>query len=266
MSWVVTAPTVIASGRIASAVAGECLAGLPNAAKTATIAQIQACGKTAGQTWTLYQNGTVHLGALCLTAATPAGGPVTPVLSGCLNSPAQLWQQAAGGGLANLATSTGAGKCLTDPGSAKAAGTPVTLAGCVGSGTSQGWNLPVGQLAFGLAGQCLLAKPGKVNAGICAVGAGQGWSVTSDGLIKAVGQCLRATGAALGPGTPVTLAACGNTPAQHWQLLPFGWGTLIANPASGLCLTVPTARPSAVTRLALGYCGNANPRQAWRTI
>jgi len=81
--------------------------------------------------------------------------------------------------------------------------------------------------------------------------------------------------AVLGAERPPVDHACGAGPGQQWQPLPTlatsasavtsttgSIGTLLVNPATGLCLNVPaTATPP----LTLAYCASGYPRQTWRT-
>lgn len=267
-NWSVAPPPLITAGPIRLAMDDKCLAGLPDSSGTTVVALIWSCGQSAGQRWGIAQNGTVRLGTRCLAAITTSTGGIVPALRSCTSRLAQLWRQADAGGLVNVQT----GLCLTDPGASQTNGTPVTLAGCVGT-ASQGWTLPAGQLAPGLQGRCIAGysatstSPAKISLTKCATTSSQNWTITPHGAITVAGLCLATaqTGTAATTGTPVTLSACGTSPGQHWQPIPTPGGLLIVNPASGRCLAVPTQAVTTTSPLALNYCVTNYPRRAWRS-
>jgi len=270
-SWTVTAGPVVAAGPVRLGLPGWCLASL-SGASTATpgaVPQVRRCGKTAGQQWEAAQNGSLSIAGECLTAVTTAEQP-TLALDACTGQPAQVWQQAPGGGLLSAAT----GDCLADPGASQKAGTAVTLAACTGD-KGQAWSLPPGPVSDGLPAGCLvLAATGphdakRVDLRRCATSpgklakSGQAWSIAANGTIADGTHCLTAPAPARA-GSLVELSACGTTAAQRWLLLPGGAGTLIVSPASGLCLEA-AAHPAATSPLELGYCLAGSPRLSWRS-
>ncbi len=260
--WTVTAGPTVAAGLVRLGLPGLCLASLSGAP------QIRSCGKTAGQQWDAALNGSLSMAGGCLTAVTTAEQPAL-ALDACTGQPAQIWQQAPGGGL----LSTAAGDCLADPGASKKAGTAVTLAACTGD-KGQAWSLPPGPVADGLPGGCLvLAATGphhaeRISLRRCATSpgrlakSGQAWSIAVNGTIADDAHCLTAPAPATA-GSLVGLGACGTSAAQRWLLMPGGSGTMIVSPASGLCLEA-AARPAATSPLALGYCLAGSPRLSWR--
>jgi hypothetical protein len=271
--WTIGPAPVITAGRIGLALgqAGKCLAGLPGT--TGPAPKIWSCGKSAGQHWSLAQNGAVEEGGKCLAALALPGGKTAAALRTCTGRLAQIWQQTGQGGLASAQT----GQCLTDPNAGLANGIVVTLAGCDGT-QRQAWTLPPGPLAPGIRGMCLagFAASGghlaRLKLARCGRAVSQKWAITPRGAITIAGRCLD-TGTTPSAGTPVTLAACTTRPAQQWQPLPVlattatttvsatgTIGTFLVNPKTGLCLDVPATTP-----LSLAYCATGYPRLTWRT-
>lgn len=275
--WTISSPAVVTAGKIRLALGrtAMCLADLPGAA--APTAKVWSCRTSAGQSWSLTRNGTVRQGGRCLAAVTLADGTPAVALRFCTNRTAQIWQQVAQGGLASAQT----GQCLTKPKISPSDGTAVTLAGCSGIGR-QAWTLPAGPLAPGVAGQCLAEVPASAGHSAhvvltrCRTAPSQNWVITPAGTIASGRLCLNA-GTVPAVGTPVTLTTCGARPGQQWQSLPAlattgstvasttgSTGTLLVNPAAGLCLDA-TASRTAASPLTLALCGAGYPRQTWRT-
>lgn len=275
--WTISSPPVVTAGKIRLALGGNamCLADLPSSA--GPTAKVWRCGKSAGQGWSLAENGTIEQSGKCLAAVTLADGSPAVGLRSCTGRTAQIWQQVAQGGLASAQT----GQCLTEPKISPPDGTTVTLAGCSGI-ARQAWTLPPGPLAPGISGQCLAkvaasgGKPAHTVLTRCQTASSQNWVITPAGAIEFGRLCLDA-GTATAPGAPVRLTSCGNRPGQQWQPLPAlattpstvasttgSTGTFLVNPATGLCLDV-AATGTATSPLTLAYCSIGYPRQTWRT-
>ena len=273
--WTITSPAVITAGKIRLALGGTamCLADRPGS--TGPTAKLTACGRSAGQRWSLTSNGSIEQAGKCLTAITGPDGLPAVGLRTCTNRMAQIWQQLAQGGLASAKT----GQCLTKPATGPAYA--VTLAGCAGI-ARQAWTLPAGPLAPGIPGRCLAkvaasgGEPAHVALARCRAVASQNWAITPAGAIGIGSRCLDA-GPSPAAGTPVTLSACAAGPGQRWQPLPAlattastvasttgSTGTLLINPATGLCLDV-AATATATSPLALAYCSTGYPHETWRT-
>ena len=273
--WAISSPAVVTGGKVRLALGGAamCLADLSSSA--GPTAKVWGCGKSSGQNWSLAQNGTIEQGGRCLAAVTLADGTPAVALRFCTDRTAQIWQQVAQGGLASAQT----GQCLTEPKISPPNGTAVTLAGCAGI-ARQAWTLPPGPLAPGIAGQCLAkvaasaGHPAHVVLARCRTAPSQNWVITPAGTIQFGGLCLDA-GTALAAGTPVTLTTCRARAGQQWQPLPAlattgstvasttgSTGTLLVNPAAGLCLNVAA---TATSPLTLAYCSIGYPHQTWRT-
>jgi GH25 family lysozyme M1 (1,4-beta-N-acetylmuramidase) len=275
--WTITSPPVIAAGRMRLALGGAvtCLADLRGSA--GPTAKVWACGRSSGQRWSLTENGSIEQAGKCLAAVTLADGTPAIGLRSCTNRVAQIWQQVAQGGLASAKT----GQCLSEPKTSPPDGTAVTLAGCAGI-ARQAWTLPPGPLAPDIPGQCLAkvsaagGKPAHVMLTRCRAVASQNWVITPAGAIQFGSRCLDA-GPTAAAGTPVTLTTCAAGSGQQWQPLPAlattastvasttgSTGTLLVNPAAGLCLDVAAAG-TATSPLTLAYCAIDHPRLTWRT-
>lgn len=279
LNWTVVASPVATTGQVRLALnnAGKCLADRPLASGPA--AQIEPCGKTPGQRWTIARDGAISQGGMCLAALTQPGGTITAALRSCDNRLAQIWRQTRSGGLASAQT----GLCLTDPNASLANGTAAVLGGCAGT-QRQAWTLPPGPLSPGVLGKCLAetpasgGNPAALALAGCSIGAtataGQRWTITPGGAITTGSLCLD-TGKSPAPATPVTLAACASGHAtQRWRPLASltssaatiasatgTSGTFLVNPATGLCLAAPAA--ASTSPLALSYCVTGFPRLTW---
>lgn len=281
--WTTRPPLPLATGRLRLAIASLCLA-----VPAGLTARTWTCGKSAGQTFQVTQNGTIQISGHCLAELSPAS--TTPVLRPCTSLLGQIWQQTQAGALANAQS----GRCLTDPGASRKDGTALTLTGCDGT-QRQAWTLPPAPLATGL-GQCIHVtsasggNPASLTLVRCATTrqARQGWTIAPDGTISASGGpvsastvpagCLTTTGITATAGTPITLTPCPaaatrHFPAQQWQPMPrlggpsgpggpASTGSFLINPATGLCLAV-APQPPAGTPLTLGYCLAGYPSLTW---
>ena len=273
--WTITFPPVITAGRIRLALGrtAMCLADRPSSAGPA--AKLKACGRSAGQRWSLSENGSIKQAGKCLAAITAADSMPAVGLRTCTNHTAQIWQQVAEGGLASAKT----GQCLTKPATGPVGA--VTLAGCAGI-ARQAWTLPPGPLAPGIPGQCLAevsaagGKPAHLVLTRCRAVASQHWVITPAGAIEFGSRCLDA-GPSPAAGAAVTLTTCAARPGQHWQPLPAlattastvasttgSTGALIVNPASGMCLDV-AATATSTSPLTLAYCETGYPHETWRS-
>jgi hypothetical protein len=213
-------------------------------------------------------NGEIRLAGKCLAALGVRAGHAAATMRACAGRTAQLWRPTIAGGLANAQTRYTL--CLADPGASRVNGTTLDLAPCDGS-AGQAWTLPPGPLAPGEPGRCLTAHHASaagsptVSLERCEAIASQAWQLAPGGSIAAAHLCLDAAPPAT-PGGPVIAAACRASAAQRWRPIPGAAGqagSLIVNPASGLCMTT-MARHAVSSPVALGYCEAGNPRQAWR--
>jgi hypothetical protein len=123
-----------------------------------------------------------------------------------------------------------------------------------------------GQIHLALDGKCLL-DPGNrtangthVQIGNCVPGATGRWTVASDDTIRVNGRCLDIAGTGSAGGKQLQLTSCGNAnPRQLWTQ---GTSGMLANPASGLCLTDPGSSKSNGTVPTMGAC-HVRPYEQW---
>jgi hypothetical protein len=115
-----------------------------------------------------------------------------------------------------------------------------------------------GQIRLLLDGKCLLDPGGKTANGThvqianCVSGATGRWTVASDGTIRVNGRCLQIAGAGSSAGRQLELWGCANAnPRQQWAP---GTSGVLANPASGLCVTDPAASKKNGTVPVMGAC------------
>jgi serine protease len=112
------------------------------------------------------------------------------------------------------------GVCLNDNGSSVAAGTPVTVAACNGSGAQQWDYLSSGNLR--VFGMCLTdpkAGAGKLVIARCTGATSQSWSHNESGefFLASNGLCLTDPGNSTTTGTQVKAAKCTAAASQKWS-------------------------------------------------
>jgi hypothetical protein len=118
---------------------------------------------------------------------------------------------------------------------------------------------PAGQIHLALNGKCLndpgnrTANGTRVNVANCGTGAGQRWTIGSDGTIRVHNHCLDIAGQHGSAGQPAQLLQCTRGPREIWVQ---GTAGELVNPASGLCLT------SSGSGTKMGACRIAK-NEAW---
>jgi GH25 family lysozyme M1 (1,4-beta-N-acetylmuramidase) len=120
----------------------------------------------------------------------------------------------------------GTGKCLDDPGSKTANGTPVDLSTCTGKSS-------------------------------------QRWTFVADGTLRTGGKCLQVFGGSTASGAKLRLYTCSSADeAQVWQAATDG---ALVNVRSGKCLDVPVASAANGTRPVIEPCVNSTTKanQHW---
>ena len=127
------------------------------------------------------------------------------------------------GAVGQLRQVGGTGKCLEDPGSKTANGSPVDLTTC-GSGTNQKW------------------------------------TVVQDGTMRVLGRCLDMAGLGTTTTTSLRLWTCNSGDgAQQWQA---GSDGELINPRSGKCIYVPVTSAGNGTKPVVHACAN-NAQYHW---
>ncbi|MEV6709713.1 RICIN domain-containing protein [Micromonospora wenchangensis] len=117
----------------------------------------------------------------------------------------------------------------------------------------------------GLGGKCLdvrnaaTADGTQVQILTCNGGAGQTWTVTPNGPIKALGKCLDVNGGGTANGTKIQLWSCTGGSPQVWSAQTDG---TLRNPASGKCLDVSGNSSADGTVVLLWTCSGA-ANQKW---
>ncbi|MFJ8690187.1 RICIN domain-containing protein [Micromonospora wenchangensis] len=117
----------------------------------------------------------------------------------------------------------------------------------------------------GLGGKCLdvrnaaTADGTQVQIFTCNGGAGQTWTVTPNGPIKALGKCLDVNGGGTANGTKIQLWTCTGGSPQVWSAQTDG---TLRNPASGKCLDVSGNSSADGTVVLLWTCSGA-ANQKW---
>ncbi|MDH6141677.1 hypothetical protein P3T35_003698 [Kitasatospora sp. GP30] len=255
------------TGNVTSGVPGKCLDGgdnAPDPAATALPADLWSCATTAGQSWTVGNDGTVQALGKCLDVTGGATTPGTPVeLWPCNGRGSQVWEQN-GRTLVNPES----GLCLTDPSASAADGTRLVLSTCGAAG--QDWRYPYGgqpiwsSFTNKTTNLCLSGgtdSPASVSLHGCtsSPSPAQNWQFVNDGTLRvSTGSCLDA-GSAGTDGSTVQLAPCSGAATQQWLLSPDGY---LQNPGSGKCLDDPRSTAVPGTPLDLWTC-NGTGAQVW---
>ncbi len=193
------------------AIDGRCLsinAGAGNGAR----ASIERCVRGDGrQDWTYLTHGLLRNPAtgrcLAVHGAAASGRPV--VIWSCGGDASTSWVLPAAPILSALP-----GRCLADPGSSSAAGTPMESSRC---GASRS----------------------------------QRWTAERNGTITIEGKCLAVAGSSLLDGAPIELAGCSRSAAQRWLRGP---NDQLINANSGRCLAIPGNSPATGTSLIQDDC------------
>jgi len=282
-----TLPTIEATGAIASAAGSGGLCadayGAGGAPVELQVVAVNTCDDSADQYWTVWSNGTVTNGGLCLGFGAPAswagGWPLQ--LDGCSGGSSEEWSQEYTPFEAAELYSPYYGLCLAHPDGNVTPGTVIVAAQCEGQ-SYEAWALPgfgttgtgsfpsvTGYGPIDPSGECAdaygtsdEASPGQeVAINGCDGDQAQDWATWSDGTVRAWNLCMDTTGGTQPlTGTPlVDLEPCDGAASQVW--IPQSDGALL-NSASGTCLDDPFASTSAGVELDVFPC-NGSVAQEW---
>ena len=114
---------------------GECLVQAKSAAGAKV--EIANCGSGAPTQQWMVSGSKLRSGSVCAAISSTSAATPGVVLRRCAAQKIQTWTVSGRGELRNAAD----GKCLTDPNSSLAAGTPVTVTRCANA-KDQTWWLP----------------------------------------------------------------------------------------------------------------------------
>ena len=93
----------------------------------------------------------------------------------------------------------------------------------------------------------------------CDDGAGERWTLATDGTIRSEGLCLEVNGGAITDGARVQTGTCDGTAGQQWKATD---GRDIVNPQSDKCLDVADFNPLTGAALQIWKCV-AGANQKW---
>lgn len=240
---------------------GKCLDDPGSKTANGSPVDLWTCGSGTNQKWTVVQDGTMRVLGKCLDMAGLGTTTNTALQLWNCNSGdgAQQWQAASDGELLNPRS----GKCIYIPTDSAGNGTKPVVHACAND-TRHHWLRPAGSVLSGLPGRCLATSGSAAELVNCANVATQHWTAESNGTIVQSGMCLT-TGGATTAGSGVSLGSCSGTAAQ-WTLISAGRIAVeLSNPASGLCVSVPTNSTASGTPLKMEACGN-NPYSTWDVV
>ncbi|WP_324609605.1 RICIN domain-containing protein, partial [Streptomyces sp. NRRL S-340] len=131
------APVSGPSGRVAG-YNGKCVEVAGGVSADGTAVQLNACGSSSSQVWTVAGDGSLRALGKCMTVAGGGTGDGTAVqLSACSGAASQKWQAQANGTLVGVQS----GRCLDATGPSSANGTRLQIWACAGS-DNQIWGVP----------------------------------------------------------------------------------------------------------------------------
>jgi hypothetical protein len=218
-----------------------------------TVIDLVTCSGKSNQALTAVQDGTIRVLGHCLTAS---GTGV--YLYSCNDTSAEQWRAGSFGSIVSARYNT----CLNGPSGGVADGTRLTTAACqnTASKVNQHWSRPVAPIVSGIAARCLNVSGSSVTFYTCGNYATEHWTLSPSGTLVAQssGQCLTEHTTA---GSALTQYSCvKGSPNQQWTIVAPGANviaTVLRNPQSGLCVTVPAASSANGSALVLGDCTTA---------
>jgi GH25 family lysozyme M1 (1,4-beta-N-acetylmuramidase) len=254
------------TGPVRFDVGGKCLNDAGNRTANGTPVNIAACNGGSSQQWTMAADHTLRIHGKCLgiSGSAKVSGAKT-VLGTCLGYASQQWSV----GSAAVLVNAPAGLCLAGS-SSGTGGVQAWLSPCKGGKASQKWTRPAGPVVSEVPGLCLNDQGASTAAGnpvviwSCGGQAAQNWTVQPDGTLRFSGKCLDITNSGPASGTPVDLLSCNGSASQQWRISAAGGGSLVQNPASGLCLADPGDATSNGAAVVVASCTAGDPGLVWR--
>jgi GH25 family lysozyme M1 (1,4-beta-N-acetylmuramidase) len=236
---------------------GKCLEDPGSGTANGSPVELWTCGSGTDQKWTTVQDGTIRVLGRCLDMdGTGAAANTALRLWTCdSGNPAQQWQAASDGELLNPSS----GKCIYVPTDSAGNGTKPVVHACANDARHH-WVRQAGSVLSGQPGHCLATSGSAAELVNCANVAAQHWTAETNGTIVQSGKCLTEGGTTAG--SAASFGSCSGTAAQ-WTLISAGRVAVeLSNPASGLCVSVPTNSTASGTPLKMEACGN-NPYSTW---
>jgi hypothetical protein len=236
---------------------GKCLEDPGSKTANGSPVELWTCGTSSNQKWTVVQDGTMRVLGKCLDMAGLGTATNTALQLWTCDSGdgAQQWQAGSDGELVNPRS----GKCVYVPVNSAGNGTRPVVHACANDPRHR-WLRPAAPVVSGLPGRCMAASGSAAELVNCANVAAQHWTAETNGTIVQSGKCLTEGGTTVG--SAVSFGSCSPAAAQ-WTLISAGRiAAELSNPASGLCVSVPTSSTASGTRLQMQACGN-NPYSTW---
>jgi RHS repeat-associated protein len=256
---------LVPAGALSSGMSGKCL-------DDGSKIDIWDCTGSAGQDWTVRNDGTIQIMGKCLDVQGAGTANSTPVdLYTCNGGGNQIWEPGPNGWLINPAS----GKCLDDPGQSTTNGTQLDIYSCV-TQNNETWTLPgtatpapptavtvtagaaaatiswqpTGPAATGgaaLTGYTVTASPG----GATATAGPHDTTATVSGLTPGTAYTFTLT-ASNGPGSATTSATTAVTPGNQTTYSYDPAGNLTSSQTDGLTTTSTYNAAEQLTKAATG--------------
>jgi hypothetical protein len=266
------------AGPITLAIGGMCVDDTNGSTADGNKIQVWACNGRTSQQWLMKPDGTVQVyGGKCLDVTNGGTTDGTKIqLWTCIAGDAnQQWQVVnPGAALRNPHSGT----CLDDTGSSTTNGTQLQIWACTGA-LNQQWDPPAAPPSTGVgaitavvsSNPCVDDTNGATTAGnpiqiwACNSRINQQLTVSYDGSLQVMGNCVAVPSGSAGNGTKVVLQPCPSTPTspganEQWQYRPDD--NAFVNLATGRCLDDTNGSTTNGTQLQIWAC-NSTANQVW---
>lgn len=258
-TWTINAaPNSGATGQIRQVGdTGKCIEDPGSKTANGSPIELWTCGTSSNQKWTVAQDSTMRVLGKCLDMAGTGTATDTALRLWTCNSGdgAQQWQAGSDGELINPRS----GKCVYIGTDSAGNGAKPTVHAC-GNDARHHWLRPAGSVLSGLPGRCLTTSGSIAELVTCANVAAQHWTAQINGTIVQSGKCLIEGGTTAG--SAVSFGTCSSA-SDQWKVISANRIAVeLSNPASGLCVSVPTNSTASGTPLKMETCGN-NPYSTW---